>query len=94
MGGPMRNPYPPTAYPQNQNGIPNGYDQRPSGPTDDYGIEFQPSAPAPPPKMRIFTSNPNELNDAPVGSKLGKASSRDDSKRKSWIKRTLSRRKD
>lgn len=87
QNGYMRNMYPPSAFP-------NGHNTRPSGPTDDYGIEFQPAAPPPPPKYffpSVTESTPQSTN----GNRLQKTNSyikQEAPKRQSWIKRTFSKR--
>jgi hypothetical protein len=87
QNGYMRNMYPPSAFP-------NGHNTRPTGPTDDYGIEFQPAAPPPPPKYffpSVTESTPQNTN----GARLQKTNSyikEDAPKRQSWIKRTFSKR--
>jgi len=98
-GGPMRNPYPPTAMPNGYaNGYTNGHGQRPTGPTDDYGLEFQPSAPLPPPKQ-FDQFNGAADGVAPLRMTLQKTNSNsqtrrveEEPKRQSWIKRRFSKR--
>lgn len=95
-GGPMRNPYPPSAMPNGfANGYSNGYGQRPSGPTDDYGMDFQPVAPVPPPQQ--FNGAADGV--APLRMTLQKTNSnsqtprvQEEPKRQSWIKRRFSKR--
>lgn len=95
-GGLMRNPYPPSAMPNGfSNGHTNGYGQRPSGPTDDYGMEFQQSAPIPPAKQ--FNSGADGV--APLRMTLQKTNSnsqtqrvQEEPKRQSWLKRRFSKK--
>lgn len=87
--GPMRNPYPPSA-------MPNGFNNQPSRPTDDYGIEFSAAPPPPPPKMfdPTFRQMPPPVATATNGrlTKTASITQREQPKRQSWIKRTFSKR--
>ncbi|KAK5071485.1 hypothetical protein LTR64_004737 [Lithohypha guttulata] len=77
-GGPMRNPYPPSA-------MPNGYGNHMSGPTDDYGVALPQSGPQPPPKAPIALNSGRPQRTNPI-------TPPEETKRKSWIKRTFSKR--
>lgn len=83
-GGPMRNPYPPSA-------MPNGYSNQYSGETDDYGM-VQPVPPARRAPIKLGGESTGE--DAWNGDRLKKVYSppQRDEKRKSWIKRTFSKK--
>lgn len=92
-GGPMRNPYPPSAMPNGYgNGYNNGYGRRASGPMDDYGMEPSPVSP-----QRQFNGSTNGV--APMKMSLQRTNSnsqtqrvQEEPKRQSWLKRKLSRR--
>ncbi|KAK5077515.1 hypothetical protein LTR70_009593 [Exophiala xenobiotica] len=92
-GGPMRNPYPPSAMPNGYgNGYNNGYGRRPSGPMDDYGMEPTPVSP-----QRQVNGSTNRV--APMKMSLQRTNSNaqtqrveEEPKRQSWLKRKLSRR--
>lgn len=82
-GGPMRNPYPPSA-------MPNGYgNHQYSGATDDYGMEVRPAQRAP-----IKLDSGPTADDAWNAGRVQKTRSplEKEQKRSSWIKRTFSKR--